>query len=165
MLYLLAESNSESPQNAEGLLEQGRPRAVCATKFESKSSQGSKAIIRIVSIVTIGVFLLLMISIACMITVVYRLKTKRRVASDSNDAAVMTPDDQLILQYNTCYSPFQQRNVTVMESTHSYVISSLGLSCAESDEEQYQQPASKEEDLKYQLKNLKVNEILENKIE
>ena len=52
-----------------------------------------------------------------------------------------------------------------MESTHSYVISSLGLSCAESDEEQYQQPALKEEDLKYQLKNLKVNEILKDKIE
>ena len=105
-----------------------------------------------------------MISIALMIIVVYRLKTKRKVVS--NDVAVMTPDDQLILQYNTCYSPFQQRNVTVMESTHSYVISSVGLlSCAESDEEQYQQPASKEEDLKYQLKNLKVNEILKDKIE
>ena len=69
------------------------------------------------------------------------------------------------VQYNTCYSPFQQRNATLIESTHSYVISSLGLSCAESDEEQYQQPASKEEDLKYQLKNLKVNEILKDKIE
>ena len=105
-----------------------------------------------------------MISITCSIIIVYWLKTKRKIVS--NDAAILTPDDQLILQYNTCYSPFQQRNVTVMESTHSYVISSLGLlSCAESDEEQYQQPASKEEDLKYQLKSLKVNEILKDKIE
>ena len=75
----------------------------------------------------------------------------------SNDAVIIAPDE-LILQYNTCYSPFgskmEQRNATLMESTHSYVISSLGLSCAESDEEQYQQPASKEEDLKHQLKNL-----------
>ena len=110
-----------------------------------------------------------MISITCSIIIVYWLKTKRKIVS--NDAAILTPDDQLILQYNTCYcnSPFgskmEQRNATLIESTHSYVISSLGLSCAESDEEQYQQPASKEEDLKYQLKNLKVDEILKDKIE
>ena len=52
-----------------------------------------------------------------------------------------------------------------MESTHSYVINSLGLGYTESDEEQYWQPASKEEDLKYQLKKLMVDEILKDNIE
>ena len=108
-----------------------------------------------------------MISIACACTVVIVYCQNRRKVSSSSDVAI---DDQLSLQYNTCYSPFgsnmEQRNATLMESTHSYLISSLGLlSCAESDEEQYQQPASKVKDLKYQLKNLKVNEILKDNIE
>ena len=82
---------------------------------------------------------------------------------------VITPDDPLILHHNTCYNPvgsqIEQRNSNLMESTHSYVINSLGLGYTESDEEQYWQPASKEEDLKYQLKKLMVDEILKDNIE
>ena len=57
-----------------------------------------------------------------------------------------------------------QRNSNLLKSTHSYVINSLELSHTELDEEQYWQPASKEEELKYQLKKLMVDEILEDNI-
>ena len=115
----------------------------------------------IVSIIAIGIILLLS-------SIVFCYYKKRRIPKN-RDAAVITPDNQLILQYNTCYNPFrsqmEQRNSNLTESTHSYVINSLGLGYTESDEEQYWQPASKEEDLKYQLKKLMVDEILKDNIE
>ena len=58
----------------------------------------------------------------------------------------------------------EQRSSNLTGSTHSYVINSLGVGYIESDEEQYWQPASKEEDIKYQIKKLMVDEILKDNI-
>ena len=128
--------------------------------------RANPAVIPTVSTIATGIILLLMTSIIVFIAY-YK---KRKVSIENSDAAIVPPgpDSMLILQHNTCYRPFGsqmvQRNSNLLESTHSYVINSLELSHTELDEEQYWQPASKEEELKYQLKKLMVDEILKDNI-
>ena len=92
---------------------------------------------------------------------------------EESDTAVIATihDHEVVLQSNACYNQFNRRAVEehrsshLAESYHSYVINSLGkVGNVESDEELYWQPASKEEDLKHQLKKLKVDEVVKENI-
>ena len=146
---------------------------ICATKFnpDSEVLQKNPAVIPTVTVITTGSFFLLVISVLVCALVYY--KKRKQKQSDHHISRFTTQDNSVVLQYNTCYSQFDitkhgphadHRHSHVTESTHSYVINSLGLSFAESGEEQYWQPASKEEDLKHQFKKLKVDEILKDNI-
>lgn len=145
---------------------------VCASRVDPEFQTRNPVVIPAVSVITSGIFLLLVISLLVYAIVYFTIrKTKEH---DTAVVATLSRDDLVTLQFNTCYSPsnhvikehntIEQRNSCLVESTHSYVINSLGLSYAESNEKQYWQPASKEEDLKHQLKKMKVDEILKDNI-
>ena len=159
----------ESPQEAKQPL--SRTCAEQLTDPEVFLDQRNPAIIVVISVTTIGNVLLLVITtLVC--AVVYYHKRKLRQSLEESDTAVVIVtihDHKVVLQSNACYhrADEEHRSSHPLEPYYSqpYVIHSSGeLKNVEIDEELYWQPAVEEEDLKHQLKNLKVDEILKESI-
>ena len=148
---------------------------LCASRIRHEVIQTRNPIvIRVVPGTTVGIFLLLVTTALVCATLYHKYRRKTKKESDTAVVVNLNDDSRVTLQLNTCYSPSnrviewhtteEQRSSSLLESTHSYVINSLGLSPSESDQEHYWQPASKEEDLKRQLKTAKVEEVLKDNI-
>ena len=167
----IAESTSVSPQKWVDL-----SQPTCATKFIANITNPRNDIVLLAvvpPVIATGILLLpVIVVLTCVVT-----HYKKRKVTECDPVAYMDPifqDNLVVLQYNTCYHQFNHEScmpvdpeyLHLMASRNSYVINSLEeFSNAESYEPQYWQPASKEVDLKIQLKKLKVNEVPNNEIE
>lgn len=164
----------------------------CAEKLSTDSENTAVIAIAVSTIIAIGMLLLLIIvTLAC--TVFWHSKRKVKRLKESVRAGISVNDDQQLnysqfealnhrsrpnlVESNHSYvinslggrsnRTFRERNRTYLAlSSHSYVINSLGqFKKGITVEDQYWAPASKEEELKQQLKKSKVNEVHKNVIE
>lgn len=157
------------------------------------NQKNTAVVVAISTIIAIGMLLLLVISTP-ICTVVCCNKRKVKLLKDSVTAGtIINHDHHVILHHDNQFDALNNRRARtdlvdsnhsyvinslgghsvrehnrshLVQSSHSYVIQSLGQSSnSRADEELYWPPASKEGDLKQQLKKSKVNEVHRNDIE